>query len=157
MITPHFSYDEMTRSSKAKELKLDNEPSPLEMSRLTTVCWQILEPARETLGASISVSSGFRSVELNKALRGANTSQHTKGEAVDIVCYDNLKLFKILYAMEFDQLILEKPDSNGYPSWVHVSYVPYRHNRQETLVYDNGKYYKFKSWVSMMELNNTFF
>ena len=32
----------------------------------------------------IKISSGFRSAQLNKMIKGSLTSQHTKGEAMDI-------------------------------------------------------------------------
>lgn len=69
----------------------------------------------------IAINSGFRSKDLNRAVGGASTSQHLKGEAADICAgtkEDNRKLFEIIRKeLPFDQLINE----NNY-SWVHVSY-----------------------------------
>jgi uncharacterized protein YcbK (DUF882 family) len=39
----------------------------------------ILDPLREAYGEPIIVNSGYRSVELNRAINGAKSSQHVKG------------------------------------------------------------------------------
>lgn len=44
-----------------------------------------LQPLREYLGSSISITSGYRCSALNKLVGGAVTSQHLKGQAADCV------------------------------------------------------------------------
>jgi D-alanyl-D-alanine dipeptidase len=156
-LTPHFTYNEMIKSDTANAKGIDNTPSAIELSKLTTLCWKVLEPAREQLGASIYVTSGFRSIQLNRAVRSKDTSQHIKGEASDITCNNNIKLFKIIFDLDFDQLILEKPNENGYPEWLHVSYTVEGHNRNQVLVYDEGKYTAFKLWVSSKQLESVLY
>ena len=72
----------------------------------------------------IFISSGFRSKELNKETPGASkTSQHCNGEAADLECKDNARLFNwIAENCNYDQLIWEF-GSDDQPSWVHVSAV----------------------------------
>ena len=80
------------------------------------------------LNIPITVSSGFRSAVVNKAVGGSSTSQHCKGEAADLQCADNKMLFDIIKDnFVFDQLINE----HDY-SWIHVSLKEYG-NRNEVL------------------------
>ena len=44
----------------------------------------IFQPIREHFDTPIYISSGFRSEALNEAIGGSKTSQHSKGEAIDI-------------------------------------------------------------------------
>jgi hypothetical protein len=47
----------------------------------------------------------------------------------------------LLDHLNFDQLILEFPDENENPAWVHVSYRNHKTNRQQVLIAikENGK------------------
>jgi zinc D-Ala-D-Ala carboxypeptidase len=99
----------------------------------------VLQPLRYELGATIHVNSGFRSEAVNKAVKGSLTSSHCKGEAADLSCYDNARLFGIIKEqLPFDQLIWEGGDDDQ-PAWVHVSYRK-TGNRQQILRMINGKY-----------------
>lgn len=88
----------------------------------------ILDPAREKFGKPITITSGYRNPRVNKAIGGAPTSQHRLGEAADIVCSDNRKLFELLKGFNFDQLIWEKGGK-----WIHISYTTRRKNRKQIL------------------------
>ena len=83
------------------------------------------------------MSSGYRSPELNKAIGGSKTSQHCKGEAIDIdndarEYPSNADIFWYIYDhLEFDQMIWEFGDDKN-PSWVHVSYKS-EGNRKQVL------------------------
>ena len=127
----HFTLNELTRSSTAKQYKINNTPTPEVTAKLTQLVSAVLDPARATLGAPIRVNSGYRSPALNSKLQGAPTSQHIKGEAADLTTgtkEGNRQLFEIIRdTLEFDQLINEKDFS-----WVHVSYRK-GNNRMQTL------------------------
>lgn len=114
----YFTIAELTRTSRSE----NNIPDANEVNNLVTLVEKVLDPAREEFGEPIKVTSGFRSQEVNRLVGGAKSSQHCKGQASDLTCSDNRKLFRILAEMEFDQLIYEFGDENQ-PSWVHVSYV----------------------------------
>ena len=45
---------------------------------------KIFEPLRKWVGGPIKVNSFFRSPELNTAIGGSKTSQHCKGQAIDV-------------------------------------------------------------------------
>jgi len=82
---------------------------------------RVLEPLRKHVGAPIHVSSGYRSQRLNDAIGGAPTSQHIRGEAVDIWtgAMDAAELHSLIQSVipEWDQLYLHRGQN-----FVHVSY-----------------------------------
>ena len=125
----YFTNNELTDSATAKRLGIKNEPTKAQWINLFAIRENVLNPLREKFGKPIRITSGFRSLELNKAVGGKPTSQHTKGEAVDITAInksDNKELFELCKTLDFDQLIDE---SNL--TWIHISYkVP---NRKQIL------------------------
>lgn len=127
-ITENFTYEEMTRTSQP----FANVPNAEQLVNLCRLCFYFLQPLREKLNQIITVIVAFRSVSVNKAVGGADSSQHLKGQAVDINCakISKLELFKYIGAnMDFDQLIYEL-DSNC----LHVSYVSKQSNRKQILL-----------------------
>ena len=97
------------------------------MANLQSLAENVLDPAREAYRQPVYVSSGYRCPSLNKAVGGAVTSQHTRGEAADLCTGDgrqgNLRLAAVIDANRvYDQLILEDTGRNDFaPAWVHVS------------------------------------
>ena len=136
-LSENFSLDELIRTSTG----LDNTPSEEQIENLRQLVVNVLQPARDALGP-IKVTSGYRSPEVNAKIGGAPNSQHTKGEAVDLMMSGGQKrlLDWIIENVEFDQIISEFPDKLGRPLWVHVSYRE-GNNRNEKLkaVKVNGK------------------
>lgn len=121
---------------------INNWPSNDVIERLKLVCVRILEPVRDHFGKPFTPTSGYRSVELNKAIRGSATSQHVNGQAVDfevpgISNYDLAKWISI--NLTYDQLILEYY-TPGVPNsgWVHCSIVSGQ-NRMQCLTISNSK------------------
>ena len=82
-----------------------------------------MEKVRAALGNKpVKIDSWYRSLELNRALKSKDTSQHLKGEAVDFICptYGTpTQICKLIVdyqnIIRFDQLILEH-------TWVHISW-----------------------------------
>ena len=125
----YFTNKELTDSGTAKRLGIKNEPTNEQWLNLFAIRDNVLNPLREKFGKPIKITSGFRSQELNKAVGGKPTSQHTKGEAVDITAVnkaDNKELFELCKTLDFDQLIDE---SNL--TWIHISYK--QQNRKQIL------------------------
>jgi len=122
-ISKHFTLKEMTMSTTAMRLGIDNTPSAESIQSMSLLAERVLEPVREYIGEPIKISSGYRSPELNKKVGGSKTSQHCLGEAADIVCQNkNSEMFYFIKNnLEFDQLIWEFGDEQE-PDWVHVSY-----------------------------------
>ena len=139
-ISKHITYYEATVSSKAKELKINNDPNSKQLINMKLLAENIFEKVREHFDTSIYISSFFRSSKLNTKLKGSSTSQHCAnvGAAMDIDAdvykgVTNSEIFNyILENLNFDQLIWEFGNDEN-PDWVHVSYVSDVLNRKEVL------------------------
>ena len=71
----YFSISELTFSTKARELRIDNTPFSYEVvDNLTNLTENLLDPIREMWGKPIQVNSGYRCPALNKAVGGKPTS-----------------------------------------------------------------------------------
>lgn len=119
----YFSFTEMiSTSSTAQE---NNLPDWDDINRMLELCRWILDPVREMYGKPIVVTSGFRTLFLNRLVGGVSTSQHMQGLAADLRCDDPKALFDLIAESDlpFDQLIYYQKKK-----FVHVSYSPtYRH------------------------------
>lgn len=120
-LSAHFTDTELTASTKAVALGIDNTPSVEILDSLHTLA-SGLERVRAVLGAPIRVSSGYRSPKLNRALKGAKNSAHMLGLAADFTAPgfgDPLAIVKAIVAHKdligFDQVINEG-------TWVHVGF-----------------------------------
>lgn len=141
-LSKNFSLAELTKSSTAARLGIDNTPNEEQIENLKHLTIKVLQPARDELGP-ILVNSGYRSRELNSAVNGSSRSQHLTGNAADIESLAGVSNYDLACWIrdncEFDQLILEYY-TPGDPSsgWVHVSYVTDRPNRNEVLTIGKG-------------------
>jgi zinc D-Ala-D-Ala carboxypeptidase len=120
-LTPHFSLAEMTVSEWASRNGVSNNPGEAETAALKLLCEEVLEPIRANFGLPVIVTSGYRSPRVNKAIKGAPTSQHVKGQAADIRVpgIPNLTLCRWVHQhLNYDQLIYEF----GETGWCHVSF-----------------------------------
>ncbi len=138
-LSAHVTLQEFTYSDSAVKHGINNEMSATETERAKLLCENVFEPLRSYLGKPIKINSGFRSVQLNKVLKSSSsTSQHCKGEAIDInvgkIGFDFIK-----NTLDFDQLIWEFGTSEQ-PDWVHVSFKK-SGNRKQVLkaTKKNGK------------------
>ena len=125
-LSTHLALAEVMRSETAKRKGISNMPTPEHIENFKKLAENVFEPIREHFGKPIRLSSGYRSAALNKAVGGASSSQHCKGEAIDIdmdgTDIKNVEIFNFIKDnVNFDQLIWEfGTDTN--PDWVHVSY-----------------------------------
>lgn len=137
MKTPkYFTLYELLQSHTAVVRKIENIPTFEQVENLNRLAVEILDPVRLHYGMPVVVTSGFRSDELNKAVKGSKGSQHKEGEAADITTKENTKarnklLFELMVAMvkqgiiTVGQLINEK----NY-SWIHVSLPNAKHKNE---------------------------
>ena len=147
----HFSISELTFSLTAIEKGIDNTPDDSAKTNLVTLISACLDPIREIYGKPIYISSGYRNDELNRAVKGSESSQHKLGQAADLVPAQGGSLSGIFRAAvqfgEFDQLIIEQ---SGGSKWIHISYSP-RH-RKEILAYKDHQYLDISSsWEKYIE------
>jgi hypothetical protein len=127
-LSEHLDLSEVIRSDSAKRNGISNMPTKEHIANFMLLAEKIFEPVREHFGVPIRISSGYRSKELNEKIGGSSTSQHCKGQAIDIdmdgTSLTNKQVFDYIKDnLPFDQLIWEFGNEDN-PDWVHVSYVP---------------------------------
>lgn len=137
-LTPHFTLEELARTD-VKTYKLSNIAFAKEQMGKMYMLAGFAERVREIVGKPMTITSGYRCPDLNKAVGGAISSQHKLGEAIDFVCKGlttNEIACKIAVSdLKFQQLIIEH---SGSKVWVHVSIG----SKREILLYKNGRYTK---------------
>ena len=143
-LSNNFSLKELTKSQTATRRGINNVPGDLEEAILQQLCEHVLQRVRDHFGKPVTVTSGYRSPELNEAIGGSVTSDHCQGMAADIEIagVSNYEVAEwIKENCMFKQLILEFytpgiPDSG----WVHVSY-DYEENERKvmTAMKENGR------------------
>ena len=137
MISKNISYKEGVYSNTALRRGIDNTPNEEQLANMKLIGEKIFEPLREYVGGPIKINSFFRSAKLNTAIGGSRTSQHCKGQAMDIDDTFGYKTNAEMYYfikehLNFDQMIWEFGDDDN-PNWVHVSYVSPEKNRNRCL------------------------
>ncbi len=147
-ISEHITYLEATKSQQAVRCGIKNNPNPDELASMRILANKVFEPLRLYFGKPIGISSFYRNAGVNAMIGGSRTSQHCKGEAMDIDAdifggVTNKQIFDYIRKnLDFDQLIWEF-GTNENPAWVHVSYS--KNNRKQVLISElkDGKtYYK---------------
>jgi len=125
-----FSLEEMTRTSTG----LENIPGPAARLNMEQLVTSVLDPLRRHLGKPVRVTSGFRSLLVNREVGGSPRSRHLTGEAADIKI-DGIDAHDIVEALllaapDFDQAIAYAPERGGH---VHIGILAgaaARHRRQ---------------------------
>ncbi|WP_298574650.1 D-Ala-D-Ala carboxypeptidase family metallohydrolase [uncultured Porphyromonas sp.] len=146
-MSKYFTMEEMTHSDTAVRLGKPNKPNKTEQEDLERLM-EYLDEVREKFGKPIIVTSGYRSGGkggVNEAVGGRPDSQHTKGQAADLVAENTIELKRLFGIIRqhggFDQLILECPPGRRW--WIHVSINPReRKPRGQVLEYNGHGYRK---------------
>ena len=136
-LSDHFTLREWEASETAARAGIDNRMPPDLYPRSIALCKVIAEPARIVLGP-MHVNSGYRNSALNYAIGGSKDSQHTKGEAVDLIPLEpKVTVFDLLLWIykhcDFDQLIWEFGGA-----WCHASYHLEGPQRRQVMVAARG-------------------
>jgi hypothetical protein len=126
-LSENLTLAEVIRSESAKRFQINNNPTAEHLENLKLLATHIFQPMRDHFGAPIHISSGYRSLALNKRIGGARNSQHSTGQALDIdmqgTKVSNADIFNWAKDnLKFDQLIWEFGDDTN-PDWVHISYA----------------------------------
>ena len=129
-LTKNFTLSEFTRSMTAARLGIDNTPKDHQVITALRITAEMLERIRAFLSeragkeVPIHITSGYRCLELNTALRSSTTSDHVRGMAADWEAPAFGSPYKICAALShfvddlgIGQLINEFPDRDG---WVHT-------------------------------------
>lgn len=128
-ISKDFKWSEFTKSDTATRLHIINEITTWEVrDNVKALVENILQPLRDAWGGPLFINSGYRCLELNKAVGGVPTSQHVLGMAADVACSDPIALAGLAKRMklDYDQCIV-------YDSFVHFSYRKDGANRNKVL------------------------
>lgn len=135
-LSDNFHLSEFTESDTATRLGINNNPSPTIIGHLKTLA-DGLEQVRKILGYPVFINSGYRSVALNKAVKGASTSAHVYGYAADITCRkfgtpDEIVRLLKKSGIKYDQIIAEG-------TWTHISFDPKLRQQTLSATFKNGK------------------
>lgn len=126
----NFKMSELIYSEVATKMGINNTPDIKALDCMLELIYNVLQPLREKLGRPIIITSGYRNAQLNAIVGGVEKSQHTKGQAADIIVNGmgvaQLVEFIKKSGIEYDQLINER-------DWVHISFVRGK-NRKQNLV-----------------------
>jgi hypothetical protein len=119
----YFTISEFCSSETADKLGIDNMPTSEHVLNIERVI-VILDGLREKWGSPIVITSGYRSQELNNAIKGSSkTSVHRFGLAADMQPANGCTVefwscCKEYFAdKKFDQLLFEH--KSGGVAWVH--------------------------------------
>jgi zinc D-Ala-D-Ala carboxypeptidase len=122
-VSSNFWLSEFLRSDSATRHGVSNAPTPEAERNLRVVLAPGMQRIRDVLGTPIQITSGYRSPEVNRLVRGSKTSQHLEGLAADFVSPSfgtprTVAGYLLLRKeqVRFDQLIFEG-------TWCHVSFV----------------------------------
>lgn len=117
-LTKHFHLSEFLKSETAARHNIENRPKFEDTLNLMYLSLKLEKIRKLCYNSPIIITSGFRSLPLNRLVGGSDTSDHMKGLAADFkfVSNENIKLFyqRIKLSMlDFDQIIL-------YNSFIHL-------------------------------------
>lgn len=138
-LSKHFSLHEFLISQTALRLGIDMTPDDYVLENLTELCNEYLEPIRKALGDPvIFISSGFRPLELNTAIRGSATSDHLVGRAADMIVR-GIKPLKVCRVIR-DLNLGYNQNIHEFGSWSHFSFANTKSARNQDLTaYRDGK------------------
>ena len=137
-LSDNLSLKEVIKSDTAIKNGIDNNPTEEHIKARKTIANEVFQPVRDYFDVPIYVSSGYRSKALNSVIKGSATSQHCKGEAIDLDAdvfggVTNKEIYNYIKDnLDFDQLIWEF-GTDEEPNWVHVSYTSKMPNRKMLL------------------------
>jgi hypothetical protein len=125
-VSKNFDYKEFERTD-VPGMQVRNTITSTEVrDSIKALVDKVIQPLRDAWGEPLAINSGYRCPEVNKAVGGVPTSQHTKGEAADVCPFGRnghgdievvrqLAQKAVELDLPFDQMIL-------YPSFVHFSH-----------------------------------
>jgi len=138
-LAPNFWLSELLHSEQAVRFDIVNDPTPEALSNLRLMTGPGIQRVRDLLGCPVTISSGYRGIELNQRVGGSTTSQHCQGLAVDFIAAGfgtplavARKLRDHIDELRLDQLIWEG-------TWIHCSFSPTPRRQVMTAKFINGK------------------
>lgn len=138
MITNEQFIANMCKSHTAIRKGINNSPSE-EIKKSILTLKPLYDSLCKVFSREITITSGYRSEKLNKAIGGSSKSEHMEGFAMDLDMEDmNLELYNyIKNNCMYNQLIKEF-GTDSCPSWVHVSLRPSNNRKENLRIYKKG-------------------
>jgi hypothetical protein len=130
-----FSIEEFEVTSTGLDNRIPLERRGEVGDALTELVLEVLDPLRRASGAPIIITSGFRTPEVNKAVRGSSSSLHLEGWAADFrsasLTGRELVGLVLELGLPFDQVIWYHKLKGGH---VHLHMKPWSHDAGGELV-----------------------
>lgn len=130
----HFSKKEFLRHLSLSEVRdVDNS---LDLQKNMLELWARLNIIRLLFDKPIIINSWYRDNEHNQRVGGSATSQHLKGQAVDITSTDNTALMNVVrfvnqtWGLDFGQIIQYGSTDIRF---IHLSLPTERYHNQYTI------------------------
>jgi zinc D-Ala-D-Ala carboxypeptidase len=118
-LSEHFELAEFLVSETAARRGIANEPTPEIIDNLRRLCQLVLEPLRVKLACPVVITSGYRSLALNRAVGGSPTSHHMQGRAADLIV---LGMTPLVVCQAANQLKLPCVQIiHEFGRWAHLS------------------------------------
>jgi len=139
-LSKNFKLAELTRSATADRLGVANTLNENEVKNLEMLAERVLQPIRDLFGVPVSITSGFRNEQVNRAVGGVETSQHRSGQAADfrVSGLNAREAFNRIIAsgtIPFDQIILYDDGRNNF---VHASFNPQRAKQRGEILFSRN-------------------
>ncbi len=140
-LSDHLTLAEFTASDHALKYGIENTITPDLMKHAIAWAETIYEPMYQEFGDRLSLTSGYRGVTLNTAVKGSKTSAHRFACAGDLKVkgLDSADVTVIAFQIikEFDQLICEYPNRES-GGWLHAGLDHKGNNRMEVRIKHTG-------------------
>ena len=146
-LSQNFTLEEFTRSETAMKYGFKEQYAPPRevIDNLVLLATNIAEPIRRQFG-SFAPTCAYRCERVNTAVKGERKSEHLLGKAMDetfIKGGQNIsrEVFDWLVyksGLKWSKLILEFPDKNGVPRWLHIGYDTLNLNNQVMVAEKNA-------------------
>lgn len=119
-ISKNFTFEELTHTNTG----CSNAPNDVQTINLRIVTAAILQPLRTYLNEEVTITSGFRSAQVNIEVNGSVGSFHLSGMAADFkVKSFHTAIDFIKNYLEFTELGIYKT-KKGVIRFLHVAYDP---------------------------------
>ena len=135
-LTEHFYLAEIIESDYAERHGIKNLPSPAVLQNIQVLA-NALEHVRVLLGHPMTITSGYRSLELNRGIGGSKSSSHMTGFAADFKCYGFGTPKQIVAKLKASGIEYDECFNEG--SWVHFSVDPRLRQKTFHVTFKNGK------------------
>lgn len=136
-LSEHVTVEEFVNSPTATNRGISQTMDSTTTQKAKDLCENVFEPIRAYVGRPIAINSGYRSPALNRAVGGAMSSQHVRGEAMDLDLTDRDLFEWIIDNVDFDQLIFEG-GTEDRANWFHISYRKGNNRKQVLRMFKKG-------------------